>query len=274
MTAQIAPKSVSPTEAQGHLTHKVEPTVPALAKMARIGGTVTLQLTISTSGDVISVKTISGHPMLVGSAVDAAKKWKYRPFEVDGKPVQVTTSAELTFPGGMSDEESAVRNKLFPAEDECRNLINRAQYSTAEPKCREVVEMSNQLPAEVILERSIARSLLANSIFLQHRYEEAIPLYEEALKLDQGYLKSNDADLASDYWNLGRAYAMTGELNKADGLYATAVTTFEAAISNLPEMKDNYTQRLKRSLNEYAQLKEAEGDKDKAGDLRKKAAGL
>jgi len=58
---------------------------------------------------------------------------------------------------------------------------------------------------------------------------------------------------------------MTGQL--ADGLYATAVSTFEASVLsvlNLPEMKENYTRRLKRSLNEYAQLKEAEGQNDAA----------
>jgi tetratricopeptide (TPR) repeat protein len=165
-----------------------------------------------------------------------------------------------------------VRNKFFPLENECRDLINKARYGAAEAKCRDAVEISDQLPKEVILERSDARSLLANAIFLQGRRAESIPLYEEALKLDQGYRKPNDADLASDYWNLGRAYAMTGQLGKADGLYATAVSTFEAAVLNLPEMKENYTRRLKRSLNEYAQLKEAEGQNDAAAELRKKAS--
>jgi TonB family protein len=274
MRAQVVPTSVSATEANAHLLQRVEPTIPSLAKTMRIGGTVKLQITISTSGDVVTVKIVSGHPMLVSSAIEAAKKWKYKPFEVDKKPVQVTTDVELRFPGGMSEDESAVRNKFFPIENECRDLIAKAQYGAAEAKCREAVEISNRLPKEVILERSGARSLLANSIFLQGRQAESIPLYEEALNLNQAYLKPYDADLASDYWNLGRAYAMTGQLSKADELYATAVSTFEAAILNLPEMKDNYTRRLKRSLNEYAKLKEAEGQNGAAAALRKKASAL
>ncbi|HEV3038052.1 MAG TPA: hypothetical protein VHA33_09735 [Candidatus Angelobacter sp.] len=95
-----------------------------------------------------------------------------------------------------------------------------------------------------------------------------------AAELDLGYRKPDDADLASDYWNLGRAYAMTGQRDKADGLYATAVSTFEAAIRDLPQMKENYTRRLKRSLNEYAELKESLGQNDKAAELRKKAGAL
>ena len=180
MRAQVVPTTVNATEANAHLLQRVEPTIPSLAKTMRIGGTVKLQITISTSGDVVTVKIVSGHPMLASSAIEAAKKWKYKPFEVDKKPVQVTTDVELRFPGGMSEDESAVRNKFFPIENECRDLIAKAQYSAAEAKCREAVEISNRLPKEVILERSGARSLLANSIFLQRRQTESIPLYEEA----------------------------------------------------------------------------------------------
>jgi TonB family protein len=257
MSGQVAPTRVSSSEAKTHLVQQVDPATPPLAKAVKVGGIVKLEVTISESGDVAAVKIISGHPMLVPSAIDAAKKWKYKPFEKDGKPIQVITEVELDFPNGMSDDESAVRNKFFPIEDQCRDLVNKGQFSAAETKCREAVEISNRLPKEVVLERSGAMSLLANSIFLQKRFEESIPVYEEALKLDLGYRKPDDADLASDYWNLGRAYAMTGQRDKADGLYATAVSTFEAAIRDLPDMKENYTRRLKRSLNEYAQLKEA-----------------
>ena len=271
MNAQVTPTRVPPSEANTHLVRQVEPAMPLLAKTAKVGGTVKLEITISETGDVTAVNTISGHPMLVTSAVEAARKWKYKPFEEDGKPIQVVTEVELNFPYGMSGEESAVRQEFYPTEGECRDLINKGQFSVAETKCREAVEISNRLPKEVVLERSGARSLLANSIFLQERYEESIPIYDEALKLDLGYRKSDDADLASDYWNLGRAYAITGQFNQADELYAKAVSTFEAAIQGLPEMKENYTRRLKQSLNEYAQVKDAEGQNDKAAELREKA---
>lgn len=99
-------------------------------------------------------------------------------------------------------------------------------------------------------------------------------MYEEALDLDKAYRKSDDADLASDYWNLGRAYFSTGELTKADGLYQTAVSTFEAAIQSLPSMKENYTRRLKRCLTEYVKLKETMGQDVAAQELRKKADAL
>ncbi len=269
-----APKTVSRADADAHLLHRVEPVVPSLAKATRVGGNVVIAITIDTAGGVSSYKVISGHPMLVQAAINAVKQWKYKPFEEGGTAVPVKTEVEVSFPGGMSPSEQETREKFFPQEDQCRNLLNTGKYADAEKECRKAVEISNGLPKEVVLERSGARALLANAIFLQKRPAEAIPLYEEALELDKGYRQSDDADLASDYWNLGRAYFATGDLPKADGLYQTAVSTFEAAIQSLPSMKENYTRRLKRCLGEYAKLKEAMGQNAAAQELRKKADGL
>ena len=257
--AQTEPqKLVSPADADNHIIHRVEPTVPPLATAAEVGGKVKLRILISVSGDVSTVTVINGHPMLAPAAIEAVKQWKYKPFTENGNPSAVATDVELDFPGGMSEKESNVRNKFFPMEKECRDLINSQKYTDAEQRCSQAVALSNELPSEVVLERSGAKTLLANAIFLQHRFSEAIPLYEEALELDKGYRKPDDADPASDYANLGRAYEMQGELAIADELYAKAIATFRAAIQSLPSMYENYSRRLQRTLNEYAQLKDAE----------------
>jgi TonB family protein len=266
-----SPKTVSTVDASSHIAHRVEPVVPPLAKAARVGGSVKLHVIISPTGDVSTVTVISGHPMLAPAAIEAVKQWKYEPFIENGNPTTVGTEVDLDFPGGMSERESDVRNKYFPMERECRELITAAKYSDAEQKCRQAVALSNELPSAVILERSDAKSLLANALFLQHRLSEAIPLYEEALELDKGYRKPDDADLASDYANLGRAYAMQGELSRADDLYSKAIATFRAAIEGLPSMYENYSRRLQRTLNEYAQLKDAEKQTEAASELRKQA---
>ena len=266
-----SPKTVSTVDANSHITHRVEPVVPPLAKAARVGGKVKLHVIISPSGDVSAVTVISGHPMLAPAAIEAVKQWKYKPFAEKGNPSAVATDVELDFPGGMSENESDVRNRFFPIEKECRELVNAEKYTDAEQRCRQAVALSNELPSEVILERSDAKTLLANAIFLQHRFSEAISLYEQALELDKGYRKPDDADLASDYANLGRAYAMQGELPRADDLYSKAIATFRAAIEGLPSMYENYSRRLQRTLNEYAQLKDAEKQTEAASELRKRA---
>lgn len=271
-TAQNSePKAVTPAEASSHLLQRVEPTLPPIAKVAKIGGKVKLHISISPAGDVSSADMVSGSPLLMSAAIAAVKQWKFRPFLENANPIAVSTDVEVEFPAGMSQSESTARNKYFPVVDECQSLMKGGNYTEAEPKCREAVEISNTLPKEVVLERTTALSLLANCIFLQQRYSEAIPLYERALEMDKGYRKPNDADLASDYENLGRAYSEIGNLTKADELYAQAVDTFRAAIKNLPSMSENYSQRLQRALNEYAEIKSAEGQNDAAAALRKQA---
>jgi TonB family protein len=271
--AQTEPvKTVSAAEAASHIAQRVEPVVPPLAKAVKIGGKVKLHIVISPSGEVSSATFLSGHPLLVQAAIDAVKQWKFKPFYERNSGITVATDVELDFPGGMSESENAVRNKYFRVEDECRSLVQSAKYAEAEPKCRQAVEISDNLPKEVVLERTGALSMLANAIFLQRRFSEAIPLYERALELDKGYRKPDDADLATEYANLGRAYGVTGNLPKADEFYETAVSTFRAAIKSLPSMYENYSRRLQRTLNEYAQLKEAEGQTEAASALRKQAS--
>jgi TonB family protein len=266
--------TISKEDATAHLLKKVEPSTPPLAKAARIGGVVVLSIVVSSEGQVTSTRVVSGHPMLIQAALDAVKQWTYRPFESDGKPVPAKTQVEVFFAGARSKEDEDIHQRYYKSEEECRTLVNSRKYEEGETKCREAVTLSNALPPDTILERSMARSLLAHTIYLQGRAAEAIPIYAEALKLNQAYLEDNDADLASDYANLGRAYAKTGDLSKADSLYATSVKTFKAAIVNLPSMKDNYTARLKRTLKEYAQIKLAEGQSSEAEQLGKESDAL
>src|SRR5207237_3635999 len=127
-------------------------------------------------------------------------------------------------------------------------------------KCLEAVILSDGLPTSRIIERSSSRTFLAHSLVGQGRPKDAIPVYEKALEIYRSVKGSErDADFASDHANLARAYSMTGQLDKADGSYAHSVVIFEAAIINLPDMKGNYTARLKRTLLEYAKLKNTEG---------------
>ena len=88
---------VSQGVTQGLLIRKVQPAYPALARQARIQGTVLLQAEISKTGDIINLQAISGHPMLVPAAVEAVKQWKYKPYILNGEPVEVDTQITVNF---------------------------------------------------------------------------------------------------------------------------------------------------------------------------------
>jgi periplasmic protein TonB len=88
---------VSQGVTEGLLTRKVQPNYPPLAKTARIQGDVVLNAVISKTGSIENLRVMSGHPMLVTSALDAVKQWKYRPYILNGEPVEVETTITVKF---------------------------------------------------------------------------------------------------------------------------------------------------------------------------------
>jgi periplasmic protein TonB len=74
-----------------------KPNYPPLARQARIQGTVVLQALISKTGDIENLQLISGHPMLAPAAIEAVKQWKYKPYLLNGEPVEVETQVQVNF---------------------------------------------------------------------------------------------------------------------------------------------------------------------------------
>jgi len=88
---------VSQGVSQGLLIHQVKPTYPPLARQARIQGTVVLQAVIGKDGNIQNLKVVSGHPMLAPAALEAVKQWKYKPYYLNGEPVEVDTTINVNF---------------------------------------------------------------------------------------------------------------------------------------------------------------------------------
>lgn len=81
----------------GMLQSEIEPVYPMIAKRAHVQGTVTLRAIISTLGTIESLQVTEGHPMLVAAAMDAVKQWRYRPYMLNGQPVEVETTVFVKF---------------------------------------------------------------------------------------------------------------------------------------------------------------------------------
>jgi periplasmic protein TonB len=81
----------------GLLVRKVQPNYPPLARQARIQGVVVLQAEISKDGSIQNLQLISGHPMLAPAAIEAVKQWKYKPYLLNGEPVEVETQVQVNF---------------------------------------------------------------------------------------------------------------------------------------------------------------------------------
>jgi periplasmic protein TonB len=88
---------VSQGVSAGLLVRKVNPNYPPLARQARIQGQVILRAVISKDGSIENLTLVSGHPMLAPAAIDAVKQWKYKPYLLNGEPVEVDTEVLVNF---------------------------------------------------------------------------------------------------------------------------------------------------------------------------------
>jgi TonB family protein len=84
----------------GQLVYRVSPVYPAQARPRRLEGRVVLAAVIMEDGTLRDIKVIDGQPLLAQSAVDAVKRWRYKPYELDGKPVknEIRINVDFKYP--------------------------------------------------------------------------------------------------------------------------------------------------------------------------------
>lgn len=78
-------------------TQRVSPTYPQVAKTQRITGIVKVYVVVDETGKVASIQQTSGPSLLQQAAVDAVRRWKFRPTLVDGQPVRVVGFINFNF---------------------------------------------------------------------------------------------------------------------------------------------------------------------------------
>ena len=97
--ANKAPKqlSVSSDVMQQNILTKAVPVYPPAAKKARIQGKVALSAVIGADGTVESLRVLSGPQELQQSSLDAVRQWTYKPFLLNGNPVEVETTVNVVY---------------------------------------------------------------------------------------------------------------------------------------------------------------------------------
>jgi protein TonB len=82
---------------EANLIHDVPPQYPPEAGRARLEGPVVLMAVIGQDGSVKDVRVESGLPILAQAAIDAVKQWRYKPYLIDGEPVEVDSRITINF---------------------------------------------------------------------------------------------------------------------------------------------------------------------------------
>jgi protein TonB len=100
----VVPSRPAPTKpllvshlAEANLLHKVQPIYPPIARQARVQGAVELRAIISKNGTIENLLVVSGHPMLSAAAIEAVRQWRYRPYLLNGEPIEVETEITVNF---------------------------------------------------------------------------------------------------------------------------------------------------------------------------------
>lgn len=91
------PVKVSQGVSAGMLLTPIQPAYPPIARAAGVQGTVVMEAVISKAGRIESLHLISGPPLLVRSAMDAVATARYRPYLLNGEPVDVETTIRVVF---------------------------------------------------------------------------------------------------------------------------------------------------------------------------------
>ena len=82
---------ISQGVSQGLLIKRVTPRYPQNALSMRIQGTVQLEATIDKEGNVRNIRALNGDPILARAATEAVQQWRYKPYYLDGQPVEIQT---------------------------------------------------------------------------------------------------------------------------------------------------------------------------------------
>jgi protein TonB len=96
-TPVLQAMSISQGVSRGLLVKTVQPSYPASALRLRIEGPVELMATISKNGNISAVKILKGDASLAHAAAEAVKQWKYKPYLLNGEPVEIQTQVTVNF---------------------------------------------------------------------------------------------------------------------------------------------------------------------------------
>jgi len=274
-------REISSDEADRHLVKSVQAAYPEMAQIAHILGDVTLRVTISKTGDVTDVQSVSGHPLLIQAAEKAVRQWHYTPFEFAGRRTAVVTTVAITFPKGLplTPKESEKRkelNQLLGDLTACTFMVETKKFEKAEPFCRRAAAFSKTLDPPQPLLRMEACKYMGHLLSFQGKTEEALQNYQEELLIALKAGESYPAALAEAYANVGNIKRDLDDQKGAVEHYEKAERIYRQ-INKDPASeaeKTVYAYAFWRVLRSHAEILRQMGQPADAAVLEHEAAGI
>src|SRR6266481_1097362 len=140
------------------------PIYPAIARQAHIQGEIVLRFAVGTDGNVGSVHVLSGNGMLANAALEAIRQWKFKPYEIEGHIVSVTSIMNIRFTMAdptPPDPSELAFGKFVQSRSNCFNFFQHREYLQAEKPCQAMVVDAGLLHHDPSLELTTALSIVA-----------------------------------------------------------------------------------------------------------------
>jgi TonB family protein len=267
-------------EGARHLLAHADPLYPPIAKAAHVQGSVVLHVDVNEQGVVTKVEAIGGPPMLKGTAIDAVKKWSYKPFELDGKPIAahvvVSVPFSLGIPASTEKNDNAVGQAYFPKADECRNANATGQWTRAVALCSELVAIADRFPDPSTRMNEIrgAYQDYGEALAFSGDLPKALVEFHRTTELAEKSLTFKDAEYGTAYYWQAFAEHASKMPVEAERDYSVAEDSYRKAIVNLPDMKQIYSRYLAHTLVYHSVLAKQTGRDEQATKMQEEALQL
>lgn len=274
------PLAVDAKTMEQHVDHHLPPVYPAIAKAARVQGTVVFQIQVGTTGKVESTKVLSGPPMLQQSAIDCVKLWTFHPFEKDGVPVAASGNVSIEFSlgkDGPTPKEDEVASRYFPLSNQCRKALSaHSDYPAAADVCKSAADAADEFPADQrFIEKRSAYVFAAYALMGNKNLNTALLYAGKAVDVVKLGHDDNSGSNAA-YGVRGMVEGNLGDLSSADQDLTVAEDFERKGIAWAEQVKfehgDSYKQALVQDLRFHAQVLKALNRSEDAQKMLDEAA--
>jgi TonB family protein len=264
------------------IVKQTDPVYPPIARAAHVSGQVKLQIEIGKDGRVTNTKTLSGPPMLAGSAQDCVKQWIYEPPLIDGKPVSTSTTVTIRFdlPAPVNPNDQTIASRFFPLNQACVKAVS----SNVDPDqqadaCKQAAEVAQTFSdQERFIERRSAFVYASTAMRRDKKLEAALDYANKAVSVvAQGHDDGSGSSAA--YGVRAQVEAQIGDLASASDDLSKSEDFERSAIAEMSKMdadfvKHQYVPVLKGLLNFHAQVLSAMGKPEESQAKAAEAAKL
>lgn len=278
--AQSVPM-ISDKEARSHLLKGVDPLYPPIAQVAHVAGEAVMYVDIDAEGNVTKMKAVSCPPMLVTSAAEAVRGWKFAPFQVDGKDAAVTVEIKLAFPTLEPRPESKIDAKiagtLAGRRESCLAAERKQAWTKAIELCKDAVTTTESFPQESVRSREILQAHVAygRAFAGNDQWQEALEQFLHATGVAKRYLYQWDPALGDVVFLTAATETRLKKNDDADISYSTAEKVYRDAIAKFSANKDSINNfRLAEVLARHAAVVDEMGRTQDAAKMREEAKAI